>query len=193
MLLCSRCIKIDDMRFLALVIFWSFLLYSCKEVSFKTAQPAGIEPLKEVPASLRGVYQMVDQTTGEFADSLIIESWGYHMKDKKDLDWLNRGTLSDSLVLKFYENYYFVNFKTGDQWVLRLIRQNPDKSIDYMSIDLQDEKSTQEKLKKISKKIKIKEIKRKEDTFYQINPSPKQLMELVKMGVFSKARMNKVK
>ncbi|MBS1488152.1 MAG: hypothetical protein JST43_11250 [Bacteroidetes bacterium] len=176
-----------------LILFWSFLLCSCKEVTFKTAQPAGIEVLKEVPPGLRGVYQLIDPNTGDFADSLIIESWGYHMKDKKDVDWLSRGTLSDTLVLKFYENYYFVNFKTDDQWVLRVIRQNPDKSIDYMAIDLQDEKHGDERLKKIAKTLKIKEIKRKEDTFYQINPTRKQLMNLIKSGVFSKARMNKVK
>ncbi len=101
------------MRISILVMVWSLLLYSCKEVTFREPQPAGIPALNEVPVALRGTYQTFDQTTGDFSDTLIIESWGYRMKDKKDKDWLSRGTLSDTLVLKFYENYYFVNFKSG--------------------------------------------------------------------------------
>ncbi|MBS1491164.1 MAG: hypothetical protein JSS93_11605 [Bacteroidetes bacterium] len=181
------------MKALPLILFWSLLLYSCKEVTFKAPQPAGVEVLKEVPATLRGVYQMIDPSTGDFADTLIIEPWGYRMKDKKDVDWLTRGTLSDSLILKFYEGYYFVNFRSGDQWVLRLIKQNPDKSIEYMAIDIQDEKSGSDRLKKISKTLKVKEIKRKEDTFYEITPTRKQMMSLIKSGIFSKVRINKVK
>jgi len=72
------------MRHLLLIFVWALLLYSCKEVSYKEAQPAGLPALNEVPANLRGVYQSFDQTTGEFSDTLIIESWGYHVKDKED-------------------------------------------------------------------------------------------------------------
>ena len=89
------------MKILIPVIFWSLLLYSCKEVSFREPQPAGIPVLKEVPAPLQGQYYSYDQATGEKADTLIVESWGYHFKDKDDKDWLGRGVLSDSLVVKF--------------------------------------------------------------------------------------------
>ncbi|MGC4022539.1 MAG: hypothetical protein QM734_11640 [Cyclobacteriaceae bacterium] len=160
---------------------------------FKEAQPAGVPALKEVPAALRGIYQAYDQNTGDFSDTLLIESWGYHMKDKKDKDWLGRGTLSDTLVLKFYENYYFVNFKFENQWVLRLIRQNPNGSIEFLSIDLQDDIKGKDKLKKLSKKLKVTEFKRKDDTFYQINPTPTQLMALIKEGYFTGAKLNKIK
>lgn len=181
------------MRTLPLILFWSILLYSCKEVSFRTAQPVGVPALKEVPEALRGSYQMHDPSNGELTDTLIIESWGYHMKDKKDVDWLNRGTISDSLVIKFYQDYYFVNFRVGDQWILRLIKQAPDGSIEYLGIDIQDDATGKEKLKKLSKKVKITEVKRKEDTFYQINPTQQQLMALIKEGYFSRIRMQKIK
>lgn len=160
------------MKVLPLVIFWSVMLYSCKEVSFREPQPAGVPALKEVPASLTGHYLTYDQTTGEKADTLILESWGYHFKDKDDKDWLGRGTLSDSLVLKFYQNYYFVNFRSGDQWVLRLIRQKPSGSVEFLSIDIQDDSRRKEMLRKISKKVKVTEVRKKDDTFYQINPTP---------------------
>lgn len=181
------------MRFSVLILFWVLLLYSCKEVSYKEAQPAEVPALKEVPANLRGTYQVYDQTTGDFSDTLIIESWGYHMKDKNDKDFLNKGTLSDTLVVKFYQNYYFVNFKFGNQWVLRLIKQHPDGSFEFLSIDLQDDAKGKDRLAKISKKLKITEHKRKDDTFYQIHPTREQLMKLIKDGLFTGARVTKIK
>jgi hypothetical protein len=181
------------MRYFILAGVWAALLWSCKEVSYTETQPKGIVPLKEVPINLRGYFQTVDQTTGEFSDTLIIESWGYHMKDKDGKDWLNRGTISDSLVLKFYQNYYFVNFKSGNQWVLRLIKQQPNGTIEFLSIDLSDDAKRKETLKKLSKKLKVTEIKKGEDVFYQINPTTEQLMSLIKDGFFTGQKINKVK
>ncbi|HEV8515140.1 MAG TPA: hypothetical protein VGQ59_17785 [Cyclobacteriaceae bacterium] len=181
------------MRPLLLAVVWSLLLYSCKEVTFNEPQPSGVAALKEVPTSLRGTYQTFEQTTGEFSDTLIIEPWGYHMKDKDDKDWLSRGTLSDTLVLKVYENYYFVNFKSGDQWVLRLVKQDPNGSLSFLAIDLQDDTKRKTTLKKISKDLKIKEFQHKDDTFYQINPTPAQLMKLIKDGLFTGPKLNKIK
>ncbi|GHN00278.1 hypothetical protein WSM22_17670 [Cytophagales bacterium WSM2-2] len=182
------------MRYFLLSFAWALLLISCKEVTYPVAQPAGISSLKEVPSALRGSFQTYDQTTGDFSDTLIIESWGYHMKDKKDKDWLGRGTLSDTLVVKFYQNYYFVNFKVNDQWILRLIRQHPNGSVEFLSIDVQkDEGKKKDILSKISKKLKITEFKRKDDIFYQINPTPAQLMTLIKEGYFTGTKLDKVK
>ncbi|MBI1770231.1 MAG: hypothetical protein HYR67_17825 [Bacteroidetes bacterium] len=182
------------MRLFILIFAWALLLASCKEVSYKEAQPGGVPSLKEVPPNLRGIYQAYDQATGDFSDTLIIESWGYHMKDKKDKDWLGRGTLSDTLVLKFYENYYFVNFKFNNQWVLRLIKQHPNGSFEFLSIDLQNnDPKKKDLLKKLSKKLKVTEFKKKDDTFYQINPTPAQLMTLIKEGYFTGSKLNKIK
>lgn len=181
------------MRILFLAFIWALLLYSCKEVTFKEPQPAGIQALKEVPRNLQGTYQTFEQTSGDFSDTLVIESWGYHMKDKNDKDWLNRGALSDTLVVKFYENYYFINFKSGDQWVLRLMKQEPNGSLNFLSIDIQDDTKRKTMLKKISKKLKVKEFQRKDDTFYQINPTPAQLMMLIKEGYFTGQKINKIK
>ena len=181
------------MRNLGLIVVWSLLLYSCKEVTFTEPQPAGVASLTEVPVALRGTYQTFEQSTGDFSDTIIIESWGYHMKDKNDKDWLNRGMLSDTLVLKFYENAYFVNFKTGDQWVLRVVKQDPNGAINFLAIDIQDDAKRKDKLKKISKRLKIKEFKRKDDTFYQVNPTPDQLKELIKEGFFTGPKLTKIK
>jgi hypothetical protein len=182
------------MRLLILIACWSSLLYSCKEVSFPEAQPRGIAALKEVPPSLQGIYQTIEQPSGEFSDTLIVESWGYRFKDKNEKDWLTRGTLSDTLVLKFYQNYYFLSFKSQGQWVLRLIQQEPSGAIRFLSLDLKDDAKRKDILKKLNKKIAVKEIKGKEDdTFYQINPSPDQLMMLIKEGYFTGDKLKKIK
>ncbi len=182
------------MRYLSLIVFWSALLYSCKEVTFTETQPKGVATLKEIPSALQGTYQTIDQPTGQFSDTLIIESWGYHFKDKNDKDWLTRGTISDTLVIKFYQNYYFVNFKSQGQWVLRLIQQEPSGAIRFLSIDLKDEMKRKEILKKLKKKMSFKEIHSKQDdTFYQINPTTDQLMMLIKEGYFTGEKIFKIK
>ena len=180
-------------RLLFLAAFWALMFASCKEVSFKEAQPAGVASLKEVPAALRGAYIPTEVPSDDKVDTLIIESWGYHFKDSQEKDWLGRGAISDSLIVKFYQDYYFVNFRSGDQWVLRLLKQNPDGSLSFLSIDLQGEEASRDKLKRLSKKIKYTEIKRDDDTFYQINPTSSQLMALIKDGFFTGTTLKKKK
>jgi hypothetical protein len=181
------------MRLLLLITFWSLLLYSCKEVTFQEAQPSGIAPLKVIPPVLQGAYQTYDGVTGETGDTLIIESWGYHFKDKEDKDWLGKGTLSDTLVLKFYGGYYFVNFKEDNHWVLRLISQKSPGVLEFKSIDIQDDSKRREMLRKLSRKMTVKEVQKDDYTFYQINPTPTQLISLIKEGYFSGVELRKMK
>lgn len=180
------------MKKIWLVVFWALLLYSCKEVSFREPQPAGIAPLTEIPKALHGQYVGLDDK-GNDTDTLIVESWGYHFRDAKDKDWLGKGVISDSLVVKFYKNYYFVNFRSGDQWVLRLIQQKPNGSIEFMTIPVSDDAKRKDILKKLSKKFPVKEVQRKDDTFYQINPTREQLMQLISEGFFIGNELSKVK
>lgn len=181
------------MRLLMLITCWSLLLYSCKEVTFREAQPLGIAPLKVIPPELLGYYLTYDKLTGETGDTLIIESWGYHFKDKEDQDWLGKGVLSDSLIVKAYENYYFVNFKEDNQWMLRVIRKKSPAVLEFLSIDIQDDSKRREMLRKLSRKMTVKEIQRKDETFYQINPTPAQLMTLIKEGYFTGVELRKMK
>jgi hypothetical protein len=172
-------------RVFLLAAFWALMFASCKEVTYREPQPAGIQSLKEIPTALLGQYTPTTAKPDDMADTLIIESWGYHFKDSQEKDWLGRGTISDSLVIKFYQDYYFVNFRSDDQWVLRLVKQKPNGDLEFLSINLQDEAAAKGKLTKLSKKIKFTEIKRGEDTFYQINPTTAQLMKLIREGFFT--------
>ncbi|CAN5402971.1 hypothetical protein BH10BAC4_BH10BAC4_00690 [soil metagenome] len=180
------------MRTLGLILVWSLLLYSCKEVSFREPQPAGVPPLKEVPKALQGRYVGIDGD-GKDTDTVVVETWGYHIKDAKDNDWLGRGVISDSLVIKYFENYTFVNFRAGDQWVLRVIKQKASGDIQFLSINVSDDKKRKDVLKKLSKKLRVTEIERKDDTFYQIEPTKEQLIQLLKEGFFSGGDLSKVK
>ncbi len=191
-MIARKCCEMKCSLFL-LVATWALLLCSCREVSFAVPQPAGMQALQQVPTELHGAYLSRDPQTKEKGDTLLIESWGYHFKDAEDKDWLGRGVISDSMVVKFHEDYYFVNFKVEDQWVLRLIKRLPDENIQFLSIDLQGEEKSKTIVKRISKKVTVKEIKRKDDTFYQINPTPAQLMTLIKEGFFTGVQLEKLK
>jgi hypothetical protein len=62
-----------------------------------------------------------------------------------------------------------------------------------MSIDIQDDSKRRELLRKLSRKMEVKEIAKGDDTFYQINPTPSQLMTLIKEGYFSGVELRKMK
>jgi len=61
-------------------------------------------------------------------------------------------------------------FQVGRPMVLRLVKQEPNGSLNFLAIDLQDDAKRKSMLKKISKDLKIKEFQHKDDTFYQITP-----------------------
>ena len=169
----------------------ALVMSSCKEVSFPVPQPKGVNALTELPVSLRGRY-VVGDPTEEKKDTLIIESWGYHFKDSNEKDWLGKGVISDSLVIKLHKNFYFINFRSGDQWVLRVVQQQPSGALDFMSVNLKDDETEAAMVARLSKKIDVKKLEIEDGTFYQINPSPKQLMSLIEEGYFSKIVLEKV-
>lgn len=175
------------MRFGFILIcgFWTMLLFSCKEVSFPKAQPAGIANLNQLPESICGEYIIRDKATGEISDTIIIETWGYRTKDANGKDWLGAGHISDTLIVKQYQNYYFINFKEGDQWILRLLKVKNPNRLELLSINLENDIEREAVLQKLGKKFNIKTNKQNDYVFYQINPTPAQLMSLVKEDYFT--------
>lgn len=181
------------MRLAILLLFWCLLLYSCREVSYREPQPAGVPSLKEVPQQLLGEYIGIDDQ-GKDTATLIVETWGYHFKDPGGKDWLGRGTISDSMVVKAYANYYFVNFRAVDNiWVLRVLKQKPSGDLEFMSINVNDDDKGKHMLQKLGKRFAVKELKANGDTFFQISPTKEQLLQLIKDGFFSKNTLDKVK
>lgn len=171
--------------FVLLCCFWTLMLFSCKEVSFSKAQPTGVAALTQLPESICGEYLIRDKATGEIGDTIIIETWGYRTKDANGKEWLGAGHLSDTLVVKQYQNYYFINFKEGDQWILRLLKVKNPNRLELLSINIEDDVVREAVLQKLGKKFKVKTYKQNDYVFYQIDPSPVQLMSLVKEDYFS--------
>jgi hypothetical protein len=173
-------------RTLALILGCiAFALTSCKEVSFPVPQPRSVQPISEIPRALHGRY-MAATPPDEKKDTLIIEPWGYHFKDSRDKDWLGKGVISDSLVIKQYNDYFFVNFRidTG-RWVLRVVKQQPSGSLEFLSLNVQDEQTEIELISKLSKTIEVKKVDANGDTFYEIDPTRDQLMSFLASGYFT--------
>ena len=171
-------------------------LVSCKEISFKEPQPKGKKALKEVPAKIRGKYLISDDEGNPSKDTLIITKDGYRfgyydpeqrMKEPKG----DEALLSDSLVLKQYRGYYFVNLAEDPEWLLRVIKREENGDISLLSMEPKDE-SFNAYLRKLATEIKIDSTEVNNEKLYQIDPTPKQLVDLVKKGYFSKSLMKKI-
>jgi hypothetical protein len=101
--------------------------------------------------------------------------------------------LGDSLVLKEYKGYYFISVNENPEWLLRIIKPEDDGNLTFMSMDTRAD-FFNSLLTSLSKDdIHIDSLKSGNDTLYQIDPTPKQLMKLVKRGYFNqRVRMIKI-
>ena len=108
------------------------------------------------------------------------------------IDEYEKGTLSDTLVLKSYKGYYFVNINERPEWLLRVIRQERNGDITYMALE---EKNVDFKdyLSRLSTEIRVDSAITETETLYQIDPTPSQLIDLITKGYFSETRLIKVK
>jgi len=153
------------------------LIFSCKEISYKEPQPRGKRALTTVPAALQGTYLLSD-AQGTSKDTLIVTANSYRtVSDRK------QNTLGDSLVLKAYKGYYFLNVNENPEWLLRVMKQLPNGDVAYYSMDV-DEKKFNELIRNLSKEIDVDSVMIKGETLYQIDPSPGKLMKLIRKGYF---------
>jgi len=160
---------------------------SCKEISYKEPQPKGKKALQTIPESLTGTYLLEDGDESS-RDTLIVTKQGYLIvSDHKE------SLLGDSLVLKKYKGYYFVNINENPEWLLRIIRREKNGDLTYMSMDDKDE-SFNQLLQDLSREVGLDSMKVGDEKLYQIDPSPGQLMGLIKKGYFKKTiLMKKIK
>lgn len=162
------------------IAFLFLTITACKEVSFKEPQPRGKRALLEIPNELRGKYLLVE-TDGSTKDTLIVTKNQYYIIGDS-----TRGELGDSLVLKKYKGYYFFNDNENPEWLLRVVKKEPNGDLTYMFMDT-EEKSFNDFLIKLNDEIKIDSIVVNDKKLYQIDPSPKQLIALIKKGYFGKS------
>lgn len=166
-----------DKLFVAILIL---LFSACKEISYKEPQPKGKRALSEIPHELRGKYLLIEED-GSNKDTLTISKKGYYVANDS-----TKGELSDSLVLKKYKGYYFFNDNENPEWLLRIVKKETNGNLTYMFMNA-EEKSFNEFLFALNKEIKIDSFEVNGKKLYQIDPSPKQLISLVKKGYFKKS------
>lgn len=145
---------------------------ACTEISYKEPQPRGTQALTKVPSSLHGKYLMDKDTVSFFED-------GLRGKDKGKEEVL---LLSDSIVLNKYKKYYFISYRDGNVWLLRILRKDKNGDLHFMEMDHVPDGEAQRKefLDKLSAEIPVI----RSDSHFIIDPSPKELYRLIKKGYF---------
>jgi hypothetical protein len=163
-------------------------LVGCKEISFREPQPKGKDSLTKVPAALHGSYLIRDDN-GTPKDTLSIDANGYKVGHNPN----EKAVLSDSLVLKLYKGYYFVNLNERPEWVLRVLRKQKNGDLLFMAMESDDKRSFNLLMTSLSKEIKIDSTEVNGSMLYQIDPNPKQLVSLITKGYFKKTVLTKMK
>lgn len=176
------------------------VLFACKEVSFENPQPEGRKALTSVPRALQGKYLVLTDEGKPSKDTVIITERGYRFgyfdvaERAGKNDRYEEGVLSDTLILKSYKGYYFVslNEKSASAWLLRVLRQEKNGDLIYMSLR---EKNTDFKdfLKKLSTEIRVDSIRKEDGMLYQIDPTPTMLVKLIHKGYFAETRLIRIR
>jgi len=173
------------MKRIVIITIIATITASCKEVSFREPQPKGIKAMNQVPARLQGSYAIKDDK-GAVADTLVVARRGFYARSRpKDFR-----PLSDSLVMKSYQGYYFLNKDEHPEWVLRVVRQESNGDLSYMSMQYGED--FHGFLRRLSQEIPIDSTIQDGEKRYQIDPSPKKLVELIDKGYFTKVVLKKI-
>jgi hypothetical protein len=173
-------------------------LISCKEVSFENPQPEGKKELSSIPKSIRGNYLVIGENGQLSKDTVVIMANGYRfgyfdpIERKAHNEHYDAGVISDSLVVKNYRGYFFVNVNERPEWVLRILKQEKNGDLIYMALEEQDT-DFNVFLEKLSSQIRIDSTTTEKETLYQIDPEPNELVKIIEMGYVSKTRLVKLK
>lgn len=157
----------------SILCFYAFLfLIGCTEVYFTESQPRGKKYLEEIPPDMQGWF--VDPNGN---DSVHIRTRGFDFPDET-------ATLSDSIVLTKWKDFYFLNIRDNSKglWEVYMIQKVNAFEIQVSSID-GEKKNNIDRLKKyttVTSQLKSDG----EIDYYLVNPSSKEFKSLVKDGFF---------
>ncbi|MEZ4907265.1 MAG: hypothetical protein R2771_06430 [Saprospiraceae bacterium] len=178
----SKSLKIN---FSFLIISIMILLSSCSSVLFKNPQPSNGTSIFEYPKSLQGTYIDEDE------DTLFVFPTSTKYGNDSEI-FSNNDTLEAGyLELRKFNDYYILNFKDSLYWDIVLVKPEGGNLKTYY-IDLEQlgdenaEDVEQSAITKVKKYTKILRIENTSDDNhnYIINPSPKELETMIKMGIF---------
>ena len=170
------------------LIFLVFILLgaACKEISFREPQPVNKKALSGIPKKLQGRYLLIDEN-GVDSDTLLVTSIGYGIGNNVK----HEVHLSDTLILKHFRGYYFLNIKQEQEWYLRVLQKDTNGNLLYMTME-NENNNFNDYLKNLSLQVKIDSLKSNDRTLYQINPTPKELISLIKNNMFKKITLKKI-
>jgi hypothetical protein len=112
---------------------------------------------------LQGKYVLPEDNRAT-RDTLVVLSGRYYASS----DPLGGSVLSDSLMIKHYQGFYFININDKPEWLLRVIQQ--EKNGDITCYMLQEKDSVfNDMLQHLSKEIKVDSVKLKNETLYLLS------------------------
>jgi hypothetical protein len=175
----------------------ALILLGCKEVTFKTPQPKDKKALSSVPKDLQGKYLVLTDGGSPSKDTVVITANGYRFGyfDPEERaaknDEYEQGVLSDSMVIKSYKGFYFLNLNKDPEWLLRVLKTEKNGDLIYMTLEDKNMEFT-DYIEKLSGEIRIDSMTTEKETLYQIDPDPNQLVDLIRKKYFSETRLIKV-
>jgi hypothetical protein len=154
------------------------LLTGCQEITYREPQPKGVKSLADIPESMRGRY-LLPEDNRAMRDTLVVEANTYYATSDKG----DKRVLGDSLLLRFYKGYYFLSLYNNPEWLSRVVRLEPNGDIAYYMLGA-EEKNFPTFVRQLTEQIKIDSSVVGDKKLYQIDPSPQQLLALIKKGYF---------
>lgn len=145
------------------------LLGSCSNIVFDEAVPVDQKSLDQFPTELQGIYiDKARDTLSIFPDRYIYGE----IKGNSQLE----GQLGNDLVLKQFEDYYFLNFKNEDGFWEMIAAQKTASGLVLMCLDVEDK----DEIKNINKHISKGHAKSlKQDGKYLIDPTTLELIKIL--------------
>lgn len=156
------------------------LMASCDQVIFPEPQPKKVKSLKEIPGELRGVF--LDHN----GDTLFVYAHSFTYRSDDFVDMKNV-YLSDSAVLKKYQERYFFNtmiWVDEESYWLTYMLETHDQGdeIDLYTMDPGDIVKLA-KLQEITSKVKDIEG---EPAYYLFDPKKKDYKKIIADTIFTK-------
>lgn len=179
------------MKYFAIVLI--LLSAACKEITFREPQPKGEKPLSKVPSTLHGSYVPAEATEEVSDVLLVITEAGFKLTDPKNNELPEEILLSDSVLFTRYKDYFFLNLKNRISWRALALRQEKNKDLTHMILQEKEGNTFEEFLFSLSGQVAIDSMEYQSDMFYMIDPSSKQLIDLIEKDYFTKFQWKKVK
>lgn len=145
------------------------LLGSCSNIVFNEAVPQDQESLSEFPKEIQGTYLDSED------DTLVIFSSYYTYGTIKGSTLLE-GKIGDDLVLKQFEDYFFLNFRNDQGYWEMIAAEKTKNGLILMCVDVENKNE----IKNVNKHLKKTQAKSlKKEGKYLINPETQELLKIL--------------